>query len=182
MKPTTCFLLLFIIFSSVHGQDKERAALLQQLQVLKTAVLKQDKGAVAQFFQFPIRDANLKNKLEGFENAAPGNKAVDRQQFLKQYNRLFTPDVVEMFRQLDFSTLKQQNELVVEVLPKSKKEACSHRVEAVIVNNQVSLTYLLNTRTDVTLSEDQYCEEYAEFWQFEWKNGKLRFLSLEIAG
>ena len=182
MKQTLLFMLLLSCFCRAQAQGEASKTLVQQLQVLKTAVLKEDKQAVALFFQFPVKDANLIRKIEGFEKEKLSTKKADRKYFLKHYHRLFTPEVVEMFRQLDVSKLKEQAELIVEVPAKNEQELCTRTYEMVFINNQVTLSYVINTRQDKTITAEAYCEEFAEFWQFSWVGGRLRFHSLEMAG
>lgn len=182
MKQILFTFLGFLFFGPItKAQDSDRAALIRQLQVLKTAVLKGDKPAVANFFVFPIKGERLKSKIELSGKQSIKIKTLDRKQFLQHYNSIISPELTDFFRQLELEKLTDQQEWVKEIMPKRAKAFCYRTYEVIILENRVELAFFINTRHDIQLSDADYCEEYAEFWQFEWKGGQLRFRSMDIA-
>ena len=175
--------ILFSGFAeAAWGQGSSRTQMVNQLLQLESALLKEDKQKVATFFTFPVRDERLKLKVEydgEIETVVP---LLDKGEFLKHYNRIVSADLLELFKQLDLAQLKSKNEVSKTVVPKSKTDFCQYSYEVSIQGQEVEITFMLNTRDDIKLGEDDFCAEYAEFWTFEMVNGKLKYKSIEFAG
>ncbi len=180
------FLLFVMLFSGLSltacGQGSSRTQMVNQLLALETALLKGDKQKVASFVTFPVADESLKLKVEidGEKEISIGQ--LDKAAFIKYYGSIITPDLLELFRQLDLSQLKSKNGVTKTIVPKSKSDFCQYSYEVNIEGAEVEITFLLNTRDDIQLSEDDFCPEYAEFWTFEMVKGKLKFKGIDFAG
>lgn len=183
MKRILFITVTFLGFvCAASGQGSSRTQMVNQLLQLESALLKEDKQKVASFFTFPVRDERLKLKVEydgEIETVVP---LLDKPAFMKHYSRIVPADLLELFRQLDLTQLKTKNELTKTVVPKSKTDFCQYSYEVSIQGQEVEITFMLNTRDDIQLGEDDFCAEYAEFWTFEMVNGKLKYKSIEFAG
>ena len=177
--PIYLALLSLTLFSC--GKN-EREELVDQVKVFKTAILKNNKQQVADFFTFPIINNDLKLKAEVTGDHEIKISRLDRKTFLKNYKRIIPSDFNTLFKYLNIEDFKTQDRLEKTAIPNDKNSTCYEGCEINIENNEITFIFYTNSRKDIISTDDDLCPEYSEHWTFKLVDGKLKFKTLGIAG
>jgi hypothetical protein len=172
MLHTTLLILGFqIAVLSTNGQLTNKDSLIKQLTDFKIALSKADKERVSSFFNFPITDENLKNKIELGGKEIIQVKVFDKKTFLKYYSTIFSNDFVLCLKNIDLTQLKSKNS--IETSFRNKTTGCKETIEITIEGEAIEFTIWTNG--------DETCE-FSEFWRFKIKKNKVTFKSYAAAG
>ncbi|MFT3823892.1 MAG: hypothetical protein QM731_08220 [Chitinophagaceae bacterium] len=180
-------LLCLLTLTVVSCKSDPKKQMLEQLTVLKTAVLKKDKEAVSTFFSFPIKNDYLLMMINDQRNNKPALEQINKANFLKYYNYFITEEFINVLKKNDLQKLLTDSSLEVVVMPPSKTERCYKGYNISLELPQITLTHYSNHRNDIPPADeeesetDDYCE-FATFWHFELKNNKLLFIGADMAG
>lgn len=131
----------------------ERENLLSKLKLFKSALLRNDKEILKSEFGFSTESESIKLLLE----------------VINEINL----DEVNWFKKQGHYKLKEDN----------LTETISYKI--LINDNQVSFVYDYDTGSEDVednMYPSDYNVEFTHYWEFEWKNNKLKFLRLNSAG
>ncbi len=164
------------------AQNLYRDSIVKELQILKTAVLKNDKEKITGLFSFPITNIELKSKLEFYGEKEIKIPVLDKKEFEKYYPRIITAELVNFFKNLEISKLKRTNTITNSFIPKTIKNKNKYTFELTIEKNTIKLQWNANPRDDIKMKEEEIPFEHSEEWQLKFLNGKLKFTDFFIAG
>jgi hypothetical protein len=177
---TICGILFFA--SNGSTQNLHRDSIVTELQILKSAVLKNDKEKVAKLFSFPITNTELKSKIEFYGEKEIKISALDKKAFEKYYSRIITAQLINFFKILDINSLKRTNKITNSFIPKTIKDKNKYTFELIIEKNTIKLHWNANPRDDIKMKEEEMPFEHSEEWHLKFLNGKLKFNNFFIAG
>jgi len=173
--------LLSAIFTD--AQSLHRDSIVNELQILKTAIIKGDKEKVASLFTFPVKNEELKLKIELADKKEIKLPKLDKNAFDKYYARIITSELINCFSTLDMDKLKRTNKITGKYIPKSKKDKAAYTYELTIeAKNNIRIQWNSNPRDDIKMKEEDAPSEYSEIWELKFTNGKLHFAQFFAAG
>ena len=179
------FLLTTMFFASLFGtaQSLHRDSIVAELQILKTAIIGGDKEKVAALFSFPVKNEELKLKIEFAAEKQIKLTKLDKNNFDRYYSRIITSELINCFRKIDMNQLKSTNKIISVFVPKSKSDKIAYTYEFTIEQkNKIIIQWNANPRDDIKIKEEDMPVEHSEIWHLKFLNGKLHFEQFFAAG
>lgn len=172
MKKIISILYFMVAVSNnLTAQLPNNKAITDQLKELINSISKGNKEVASTFFNFPIKDENLRMKIETFGEETISIKAIDKKVFIKYFNRVFSSDFVTALKKVKILPLETKNQIATNY--KIKKTGCAISLKIEIDKSILTIRYNSNG--------DDTCE-FSEFWNFKLINNKLVFQGWNGAG
>lgn len=176
-------LLLSVFMNSCYlKQTNMNEEKINRLKVFRDAIIMKNEEKIVNYFSFPILDKNILQMFSIYHNFEINKDSLQKDEFADIVYYIFDERFVKTFDLIDFQKLTNENySEYIEVNSQSYFNRCITKYNIEIIDEIISVSIL--TYTDlIEISEEVFCNESSIIYYFKYKDDKLDFCGIEIAG
>lgn len=176
-------LILFVFMNSCYLKlpniNEEK---INSLKVFRDAIILKNEEKIVNYFSFPILDKNILLMYSIYHNFEINKDSLQKNEFVDIVYYIFDERFVRTFDLIDIQKLTNENySEYIEMNFQNSLNKCISKYNIEIIDEIISVSIL--TYTDINdISEEVLCNESSITYYFKYKDDKLDFYRIEIAG